>query len=165
MLRPYGPLLFAATVVLSSCIAGCSSQPAAPTGSPDTRAADEAAIRSADADWGKAATAKDLDKVMSYYMDDAVLFAPKAPASVGKDSIRKGWQGLLSAPGLQMTITPSTVDVARSGDIAVERGSYNVVTTDKKGKPATDTGQIVIVWKKQADGNWKVAADTNADDK
>ncbi|HEY6905143.1 MAG TPA: DUF4440 domain-containing protein, partial [Candidatus Acidoferrales bacterium] len=145
MLRSCGPLLLAATFVFSLCIAGCSRQPAAPATPPDTRAADEAAIRAADADWGKAATAKDLDKVMSYYMDDAVLFAPKAPASVGKDSIRKGWQGLLSAPGLQMTITPSTVDVARSGDLAMERGSFSVVTMDKKGKPATDTGQFVIV--------------------
>ncbi len=157
------PCLLLVASAFAACFAACSQpQPAAP---PDTRAADEAVIRAADADWSKAATAKDLDKVVSYYTDDAVLFAPKAPAFVGKDNIRKAWQGLLATPNMQMTITPLAVDVARSGDLAVERGSFQVASTDKKGKPTTESGQFVIVWKKQADGSWKVAADTNADDK
>jgi ketosteroid isomerase-like protein len=40
-----------------------------------------------------------------------------------------------------------------------------VTVTDKKGKSTTQTGQYVLVWKKQADGSWKVAADTSANDK
>jgi len=154
--------LFAAVVFIAAFAVSCSQQPVAP---PDTRAADETAIRSASDVWNQAAAAKDLDKSVSVYTDDAVLFAPKAPAAVGKDNIRKAWQGLLAAPGLQLTVTTTGVDVARSGDLAVERGTFQVVTTDKKGKPNTETGQLVVVWKKQADGSWKVVADTNADDK
>lgn len=155
-------LLLAATAVFVASFAACSQPPAAP---PDTRAADETAIRAASDVWNQAAATKDLDKSVSVYTDDAVLFAPKAPAAVGKDNIRKAWQGLLAAPGLQLTVTATGIDVARSGELAVERGTYQVVTTDKKGKPSTETGQLVVVWKKQADGSWKVAADTNADDK
>jgi len=150
-------IAFAFAALLTAC-----AQPAAP---PDTRATDEAAIKAADEEWSKAAAARDLDKVMSYYADDAVLFAPKAPAFVGKDNIRKAWQGLLVLPGMQMTTTPSSIVVARSGELAVERGSFQVTSTDKTGKPSTETGQFVIVWNKAADGTWKVVADTNADDK
>jgi len=162
MIRTHSLLLTISAAFVACFAAACSSQPAAP---PDTRAADETAIRAASDVWNQAAAAKDLDKSVSVYTDDAVLFAPKAPAAIGKDSIRKGWQGLLAAPGLKLTVTTSGVDVARSGDLAVERGTFSVVTTDKKGKPNTETGQLVVVWKKQADGSWKVVADTNADDK
>jgi ketosteroid isomerase-like protein len=53
---------------------------------------------------------------------------------------------------------------ALTGDEPMLR-HFQVVTTDKKGKQSAATGQLVIVWKKQTDGSWKVAADTNADDK
>ena len=31
---------------------------------------------------------------------------------------------------------------------------------DAKGKPIRDTGKILEIWKKQADGSWKCAVDT-----
>jgi len=84
---------------------------------------------------------------------------------VGKAAIHDAWQGLLTVPGLKMTLKIGDVNIARSGDLAVERGSFAVDTTDKDGKANTETGQLVIVWRKQADGSWKIVADTNADDK
>lgn len=154
---------FTATIAFAACVAACSQQqPAAP---PDTRAADEAAIRANDADFAKAAAAKDLDKCASLYLDDAVLFSPGVPAVIGKDNIRKFFEGMLAAPSMQFSFSGVTVDVARSGDLAEDRGSFQVTTTDKKGKPATQTGLYVLVWKKQADGSWKIAADTSANTK
>ena len=149
--------------VLTVAAGGCSNPGAA--AAPDTRAADEAAIRAATTAMEQRVSAKDLDKIVGDYEDGAVLFAPKAPASVGKAAIQGGWQGLLTVPGLKMTLKISEVNVAHSGDLAVERGSFAVDTTDKDGKANTETGQLVIVWRKQADGSWKIVADTNADDK
>jgi ketosteroid isomerase-like protein len=156
--------LFAFTAaVLTAAATGCSNQGA--SGAPDTRAADEAAIRGATTAMEQRVSAKDLDKIVGDYEDNAVLFAPKAPASVGKAAIHDVWQGLLTVPGLKMTLKIGDVNIARSGDLAVERGSFAVDTTDKDGKANTETGQLVIVWRKQADGSWKIVADTNADDK
>ncbi len=155
--------MLAATAVFVVCFAACSQpQPAAP---PDTRAADAATIQAADADWAKAAEAKDLDKMTAPYLDDAVLFSPGAPAVVGKDNIRKFFSRMTNGPAMQFAFSNVTVDVARSGDVAEDRGSMQVTVTDKKGKSTTETGQYVLVWKKQADGSWKVAADTSANDK
>src|ERR1700688_4546865 len=116
-----------------ACFAAACAQPQ-PAAPPDTRAADEATIRAADADWAKAALAKDLDKCMSYYADDAVFISSGVPAALGKDNIRKNIEGLLSVPGMEMNITVASVDVARSGDLAMDRGTVQATVTDKKGK-------------------------------
>jgi uncharacterized protein (TIGR02246 family) len=158
------PLWLAIAALSMACFAAaCNNQPAAPAAPPDTRAADEATIRAADAGFVKDAEAKDLEKIMSLYADDAVLLASGAPAAVGKDNIRKFIQGMLAAPGLKLTVNATSVTVARSGDLAMDQGTVDATTTDKKGKPVTSTSQYVLVWKKMPDGAWKIAADTSAE--
>ena len=49
----------------------------------DVRSADEIAIRTAAAQWDKAASAKDLEKVISFYADDASLLPQGAPIATG----------------------------------------------------------------------------------
>ena len=155
-----------AVAVAALAGAGCSNQTGGASAPADTRAADEAAIRAASGVFDQGIAAKDLDKAVSAYQDDAVLFAPKAPAAVGIAAIREAWKGLLGVPGIKMTLNIAAVDVARAGDLAVERGTFQVDSTDKDGKPApSEIGHFVIAWKKQAYGSWKITADTNADDK
>jgi uncharacterized protein (TIGR02246 family) len=162
----YRSALLTTVCALVMCFAAaCSSQPTATTTPPDTRAADEATIRAADANFAQWALAKDLDKCVSLYADDAVAFAPGMPAVIGTDNIRKFLSGLTSAPGLQLNIHIASVDVARSGDLAVDRGTVDATITNKKGKANTSTSEYVLVWKKQADGSWKILADTSANTK
>jgi uncharacterized protein (TIGR02246 family) len=128
------------------------------------RAADEAAIRAASAAWSQASTAKDLDKAVSFYADDAVQFPEKAPAAKGQENIRKNWAPLLAAPGPGLSFQTTTVEIARSGELAYETGSYDFVTTDKKGKSSDEKGKYVVVWRKQNDGSWKAAVDIDNPD-
>jgi len=127
----------------------CSQAPA------DNRAADERTIRDLDSKWAAAANSSDLEASVSYYADDASLLPPNAPIASSKEAIRAVWKSLL-APGVSVSWQPSKVEVARSGDLAYLRGTYEVAL---KGK-SVDTGKLIEVWKKQADGNWKVTADT-----
>jgi ketosteroid isomerase-like protein len=46
-----------------------------------------------------------------------------------------------------------------SGDLAYTQGTYSMTMTDPEGIPATDKGKYLAVWKKQADGGWKVIED------
>lgn len=126
---------------------------------PDTRSADEQAIREADAQWSKTAQAHDLDGVVSYYTDDAVLLAPNAPIAADKRSIRESWAALLGAT-LSISWQVTKIEVARSGDLAYLVGSYSVTEKDAHGNPSTDRGKLIEVWKKQGDGKWKATADT-----
>ena len=158
--------LLAVCAAFVSCLAAsCNNRPAVPAAPVDTRKAAEDAINATSEQFAKAIDSKDLDKVLSYYTDDAVLFVPAGPAAVGKDALRKTWQGFLAGPASKIDVSGITIDVAESGDLAYERGSFTSTSEDAKGKTVTSTGKLVDIWKKQADGTWKMAADLNASDK
>jgi uncharacterized protein (TIGR02246 family) len=129
----------------------------APT--PDTRAADEAAIRAAVQEWAEAARAKDADKFASFYVNDAVLMLGGAPDVVGKPSIRETIGKMMQDPNFALTFATANVVVARSGDIAYETGSYELTTSDANQQPARERGRYVVVWRKESDGTWKAAID------
>lgn len=132
--------------------AACNQTP------PDTRAADEAAIRDADAQWSKTAGTKDLEGTVAYYTDDATVLSPNAPMTTGKQAIRAVWAELLG-PGTSIAWQANKAEVARSGDLSYIMGTYQLTMNDPQGNPVADKGKFVEVWKKQADGKWKVVAD------
>ena len=146
-------------VCCALALAGCAPAPQAALPA-DTRAADEAAIRKTDADWLKAAQTKQVDAWVAFYSDDAVVLAPNEKLAADKASIRKGIEGLLGAPAMNINWQLTKIDVARSGDLGYGYGTYTLSMNDDKGKPINDQGKILEVWKKQADGNWKCVADT-----
>ena len=130
----------------------------------DTRAADQVAIRQQSIDWSNAAQSHDADKAVSFYAPDAVVLSDQYPISITPSAIRAEWQALLSDKNTTLSWKTTSVGVAKSGDIAYEYGAYTIDTTGKDGKVSTRIGKYVVVWKKQTDGTWKVAVDTdNAD--
>ena len=151
-------LLFCASLALT-LFSACSQKPAETIAPPDTRVADEAAIRAATIAWSAASQARDVQKSVSFYSDDAAMFPDKAPIVKGKDNILKEWTGMLAAPGPGLTFQTTSVEVARSGDLAYETGTYDFATADKKGKVTDEKGKYVVVWKKQPSGEWKAVAD------
>jgi len=153
----------AALIVLAFTIACTQAPPPEP---PDTRAADESAIRAAVAEWAKAAEAKDAEKFLSFYAPNGSLMPPGMSTATGTTALREAVTGLMAMPGLdKLTFGTTAVEVARSGDLAYETGTYEETVTDPKTKKTTTAkGKYVCVWKKQADGSWKVLADIfNAD--
>ena len=154
MRRSFPPLC-----LLLLSITGCQSQFSQTQPAADTRAADETAIRNIDVEWAKAATAKDVNKTVSYYSDDASVMPPNSPLVTGRSSVTALWRTILLAPGFSGGWKPITVEVARSSDLAYVTGSYEFASNDSSGKPAVDKGKYVEVWKKQADGSWKCVAD------
>ena len=138
-------------------LAACTQAP--PPAPPDTRAADAAAIRDRDAAWSKVTAAKDVEGFVGFVADDGVICPPNAPALTDKEAIRKWATDMTSSPGIAVGWTPSKAEAAGSSDLGYSIGTYEMTVNDAKGKPMTDRGKYVTVWKKQADGSWKVAAD------
>jgi ketosteroid isomerase-like protein len=58
-----------------------------------------------------------------------------------------------------LTWQPTRADVSRSGDLGYTVGSFERKSSDPQGNPAVRRGKYVTIWKKQADGNWKVVVD------
>ena len=119
----------------------------------------EQTIRDADAQWAAAATARDVEKLMSFYADDAVVLPAHAAIATTKDAIRKIFQNMLATPGINLTWKPTKVDVAGSSDLAYSFSAYRLTAPDDGGKEFTDHGKYVAIWKKQSDGTWKVITD------
>jgi uncharacterized protein (TIGR02246 family) len=141
-------------LAFSVCFYGCQRETA------DTRAQDEHAIREADAATLKAAQAKDVDGAVANYADDASWLPPNAPMVDGKASIRAGWSKLIGNPGFSIDWQIDKLDIARAGDLAYTIYTYQLALEGPQGKPINDRGKDMAVWKKQADGTWKMVADT-----
>jgi ketosteroid isomerase-like protein len=141
-------------LVLSICFALLSFAFASSASETDTKT-----LRDLDAQWSAAAGAKDLDKTVSYYSDDAIVMPPNAPSATTKEAIRKVWKDLLASPGLVMSWKTAKVEMSTSGDLACLSGTYELTMNDASGKPVNDHGKYVEVWEKQADGKWKCGTD------
>jgi ketosteroid isomerase-like protein len=146
----FGFVVLGIAILMTACNSVQQSQPAG-----GTRAADEAAIRKADADSVKAAQTKRLTTGVAFYSDDAVVVPPNDKAANSKDSFRKTMVDFLALPDLSVTRQLVKLEVARSGDLAYLYGAYEMTTNGADGQLVTDRGKNLEIWKKQADGNWK----------
>ena len=126
----------------------------------DTRAQDERAIRDADAAGLQAAQAKDVDRAVANYADNASWLPPHAPLVSGKEGIRAEWSKLISNGGFDISWQIAKLEVARAGDLAYVLYTYQMTLPGADGRLTTDHGKDMAVWKKQPDGAWKIVADT-----
>ncbi len=144
-------------LVVAGCLALLSFTLVCTGSAADTKL--EQALRDLDAQWSKDAGAKDVDKAVSYYAESAVVMPPNASAAMTKASIRNAWKEMLTTPGAAISWKATKVEVAKSGDLAYVSGTYEETMTDASGKSAKDHGKYVEIFKKQADGTWKVIVD------
>jgi uncharacterized protein (TIGR02246 family) len=121
--------------------------------------ADEKAVRDADEQWSKVAAAKDLDKTVSFYADDAVVLPPNQAAVTTKDGIRNLWKGFFDSL-TDISWKTTRVQMAKSGDMGYLIGTYEMTMKDG----TKDKGKYCEVWKKQADRKWKVTTDMFSSD-
>ena len=60
-----------------------------------------------------------------------------------------------------MSWKETKAEAAKSGELGYLYGTYELTMKDPKGAPGVhDAGNLVEVWKKQADGKWKCIVDT-----
>ena len=138
--------------ILAGCIALLSLAFVCPARAADAKI--EQALRDADAEWSRVAAAKDLDKTVSFYADDAMVLPPNQSMVTSKTGIRNLWKGFLDSL-TDISWKTTRVEMAKSGDMGYLIGTYAMTMKDG----TKDTGKYCEVWKKQADGKWKVAAD------
>lgn len=107
----------------------------------------------------KAAKAKDLDQYISVYAEDAVLFWPGTPMIVGKTAIREFLKAFWGTADSSQSFQTVKVIVSRTGDFAYSYGTVKVTLVDPNGRKMKDDGKYLSVYRKEADGKWKVVAD------
>ena len=162
MVRSMRFLPLIATLAL---LVSCQTEPAEQTGATEEAAATDAAtVRTeieAIADrFEQALLAEDAGTIGTMYAEDAVALPPGAPRAEGSPAIESmfaSWFEQVPAPE-GFTLTTDDVQLAGSGDIAYEIGTYTSRGTSPAGEAYDETGKYVVVWK-NVDGEWKIAAD------
>lgn len=119
----------------------------------------ESAIKKADESLQQAVARGDLERIASFYADDAVLLPTAEPIVTGKDAIRAEWKHVLGIPGMENVSALKHIDVSDSGDMGYSRGTYTSRVVGPKGEPLTEPGKWVSIWKKQSDGQWRIVVD------
>ena len=147
------------TLIGCACLLGLTAA-CAPAVAPDTRQADIQAVKDVEIAWARDAALKDPARFASYYAEDALVLSPNAPLVAGKDKIQAGLTALMADPNFALTFHSARVEASQKGDMVYTVGEYSRTVSDQKSKrPVTDRGNYLTVWKKQADGNWKVVTD------
>lgn len=144
------------SVLLVLVAIGCQSGKTAPGDA-------ERAIRAADESFQQAIEAKNLDRVLAHYAENASLLPMASPIAEGHEAIREEWSHILAIPGLGNESELKKLVV--SGDLAYTQGTYAATMSGPDGSPVAERGKWVTVWERQSDGSWKIIADIyNTDD-
>ena len=114
--------------------------------------------------WSDAVASGDMEAVLSYWADDAVMMAPGQPPIRGKAAIRDYLMATGDIPGFRIRWEPLEAHVSASGDLAYLIERNEITVTDSTGAPVTEYNKVVTVWERQEDGSWKNVVDMwNAD--
>ncbi len=163
--NPFTPIL-AAVAVLFICVTGrnapAQKEKAATeqaVSKPDM-AALKAEIQAIETEWASATTAKDIDKLMLFYADDAVEMNDDEPMLVGKAAIQQAMLKSWEARKAGATVSYETMDVYGDGNVVTEVGK--TTTKDAAGKVISG-GKYVGIFEKR-DGKFICIRDINNED-
>ncbi len=112
-----------------------------------------------DAEWESAASSgRDLERIVSYWTDDAVLMPPGHATVVGKQALRAYVQASMQTPGFHITWKSTEVRFSRDGHLAY-MFAHNLLTMCGADGPVTIAGRGITIWRRDSDGEWRCAVD------
>jgi len=133
--------------------------PWAATAQTSKAAAARAALLKTDIEWAATVGTADVERIVSFWTDDAVVYSPREAPVAGKAAIRKYVGDSLKIPGFSVSWKPAAAVVSASGDLGYTTGTNSFTFPDDQGRPTTANGRYVTVWKKERDGRWRCVVD------
>jgi uncharacterized protein (TIGR02246 family) len=120
------------------------------------RAQLQEAIEAVNARFMEAIRAGDAAAVAGFYSDDPTLLPPEAEMVRGLAAVQEMWAASFAEGGF--TLDFGTVSVDGAGEFAYEIGTWSMPVGEEEGG-AVEQGKYLVVWKRGADGTWKLHAD------
>jgi uncharacterized protein (TIGR02246 family) len=115
-----------------------------------------------DAEWADLATAgKDVDKVVSFWSDDAVVIFPGHPLVRGKAAIRAYVTSCFQTPGFKIHWVSKDPIFSPDGKLAYMFGTDEATVPGPGGAPMTLHSRGVSIWRLERDGQWRCVADVS----
>lgn len=111
-------------------------------------------------EWAKAAIERDVDRVITYWAEDAIIMSPNEPAMKGRDAIEEMINESMQISGFEVSWEPQEAFVSKGGDLGyVLVKNYFKIPADTLGNITTIFNKGVEIWKKEEDGQWKNVVD------
>lgn len=111
-------------------------------------------------EWNAALDTGDIERLVATADPDIIICNERTPTTVGQKALRDKY-----APRIDMFHFKSTVEIHETkvfGDFAIMVLTFDVKTTHKKsGEKGSGSGRLVLGYRRDADGNWKVALDVD----
>jgi ketosteroid isomerase-like protein len=136
-------------LAVPAVLAGCSSL----TGAAMSTPFDERELRAAEFALARALESSDSTAWVGHYTEDAVFVAPGAPPVQGRAALMQMAKAM--QPLGSVGITPLRTEASGHVAAVYSRGTW--VTDAQTATPTTTNIRVIIVWRKEHDGRWRVA--------
>ncbi len=135
-------------------VAGACARP------PFDVAAEQQKLLRRDAEWADTAAAgKDVEKIVSYWSDDALVIEPGQPVYEGKAAIRAYVAASLQIPGFKIHWVSEKPVFSPDGKMAYMRGVDEMTVPGPTGALMTRHTRGISIWRRDPDGEWRCVAD------
>jgi ketosteroid isomerase-like protein len=123
-------------------------------------AAERQKLLSRDAEWADAAAAgKDVEKVLSYWSDDAQVIEPGQPVYEGKAAIRAYVIASFKIPGFKIHWVSEKPVFSPDGNMAYMPGVDEMTVPGPNGALMTVHTRGISIWRRDPDGEWRCVVD------
>jgi len=114
-------------------------------------AAAAAEVEAREIAFAKTMADRDLDAFLSFVSPEAVFFSGNEPLR-GRDEIARAWAPYFEGALAPFSWHPDVVEVLESGNLALSSGPV-------RGPSGEEVGRFNSIWRKEADGRWRVVFD------
>jgi ketosteroid isomerase-like protein len=113
-----------------------------------------------DREWAALASeGRDIDRILSYWTEDAVVLPPGFAPVIGKAALRDYVENSLLTPGFNISWKSSDVVVSPDLKLAYMFAENSVTMNGPDGRPVETKGRGITIWRREADGVWRCAVD------
>ena len=147
-----------AALAIALLVIGCQTAPVQQA--PQVSAEEiRMAISDAAAAVNTALEAGDMEGYLAHYVEDAVWMPPGSEEIIGKARARQRLQEVFALYAINEAFDTEEL-VVMGSDYAARRGQFTMAATPKEGgEEVRDVGSFVNIWRKDADGKWKIMFD------
>ena len=107
------------------------------------------AIQQIHTEFGELYEQRDATAIAAAYLEDGAILVPNQPTVRGRQALEQFWTGffvdVVGAASIE------TVEIAGERDLAYQWATYSL-----EGGAQSDAGKFVEIYKRQADGSWKI---------
>ncbi|WP_445382967.1 YybH family protein [Robiginitalea sp. IMCC43444] len=109
----------------------------------------------ADRAWSIAANTNDMERLWSFWADDAIILMSAEMTISGIDQIKRFTTQARKDPNFEISWEVQGANLSDKADMGYTFGIGNVRRTSSSGEIISTTKPYLSVWRKQLDGTWK----------